>query len=505
MVVVALAATNNVKERHFLQRCLFSLFFKTGEIMQEEKQVRKILQQVQKQLPAGSKIVVACSGGADSLALVDALWLLREQQQYQLGICHVEHGLRGEEALADADFVAEFCRQRQLDCEIVHVEAKVLAESNKLSLEDAARKLRYAALFKSLDNRQADFLVTAHHRDDQAETLLLHLMRGSGSDGLSGMRVRQKCLVRPLLALSRQELEQYCRLRGLIYCNDSSNDDLYFTRNKVRHVLLPLLEREFNPRIKESLANTCTILAEDADCLRALAVQHFNAGVCREDRGFSCAADWLMQLPPALGSRIVRAMWQQCGATGVLTYAHTKQILKLVDNGSSNKKIMLPGKSCAIYSYGKLSIMTADEQEIPDVLSGCAIDLQILKVKGTMNVELPDGILLLSYLEDRLKPAAQAVYPWHLLESDKLELRYRQDGDRFFPQGSSGSKKLKKYFNDVKFTAPARERQLLAACGKQVLWLVGGKSAGWHEQDCKAWLTMEIEHKDMGDDKSGHA
>lgn len=327
--------------------------------MREHRQVAAIFRQVKKYLPAGSSIVVACSGGADSLALADAVEQLQKLQAYRVMVCHVEHGLRGAEAAADAAFVEAFCRERQLTCAVRHVDAKQLAASGKLSLEAAARQLRYAALWECVSQQQADFLVTAHHRDDQAETLLLHLLRGSGTDGMSGMRSEKNCLIRPFLHLGRQELELYCRQRGLAYRQDSSNTDLYFTRNKVRHLLLPLLEREFNPNVKVDLAQTASLLADDADCLKFLAEQSFLTGVKQQDGVYSCRRTWLLQLQPALRSRVVRLMWQHLAATGQLSYDQTEKILALVNAGSSNKKMPLPGATAALYSKGELFLAKA--------------------------------------------------------------------------------------------------------------------------------------------------
>lgn len=474
-----------------------------GGTMKEHRQVTEILCQVKKNLPVGSKIIIACSGGADSLALTDALLMLQEEREYQLVACHVEHGLRGSEALADADFVAEFCRVRQLICEVVRVDAKKMAADSRLSLEDAARKLRYTALFECLSKYQADYIVTAHHRDDQAETLLLHLLRGSGAAGLSGMRTYNNCVVRPFLQVNRQTLETYCALRDLPYRIDSSNMDLYYTRNKVRHVLLPLLAREFNPNIRQSLAQTATLVAEDADCLNLLAESEFLRSVRQGERCCDCDAAWLLKLPAALGSRVVRLMWNRLGAAGLLTYQQTRQVLELAYKGSSNKRLMLPGKTCAVYSYGRLMLMVlATPAAVME--QKYSVDLAELRKAGVLRLELANGILSLGYRQESSRPSAHAaVYPWHLLQESRLEVRQRRDGDRFFPAGGRGSKKLKKYLNDKKVLPEQRNSQLLVACGQQVLWLPGDKAAGWHEQEqeCGAWLTLDLEYFSLGDDK----
>lgn len=471
--------------------------------MKEHRQITEILDQVEEHLPVGSKIIVACSGGADSIALADALLLLQEKRKYQLVVCHVEHGLRGSEALADADFVVEFCRMRQVACEVLRVDAKKFAAESKLSVEDAARKLRYTVLFEILSKHKSEYIVTAHHRDDQAETLLLHLLRGSGAEGLGGMRCHNNSIVRPFLQVSRRMLEAYCAMRSLNYRTDSSNMDLYYTRNKVRHILLPLLEREFNPNIKQALTQTATLIAEDADCLNALSEEKFLQYVLQDDHSCSCDTAWLLSLPAALCSRIIRLMWKKLGAAGLLTFQQTQQVIDLVHKGSSNKRLMLPGGTRAVYSYGKLTVAAA---EIPSAtaVQNYVFDLTELQKAGRLQVELPNGILSLGYFKGSARPLGYAaIYPWHLLQDSQLEVRQRQDGDIFFPAGSLGSKKLKKYLNDIKVPPEQRKSQLLVTCGKQVLWLVGGKAAGWHEQEqgCEVWLTLDIKYFSLGDDR----
>ena len=303
--------------------------------------------------------------------------------------------------------------------------------------------------------------------------------------------------------MSRRMLEAYCAMRSLDYRTDSSNMDLYYTRNKVRHILLPLLEREFNPNIKQALAQTATLTAEDADCLNELAEEKFLQYVLQDDHSCSCDTAWLLSLPAALCSRIIRMMWKKLGAAGLLTFQQTQQVIGLVHKGSSNKRLMLPGGTCAVYSYGKLTVAAA---ETPSAIAAqnYVFDLAELQKAGRLQVELPNGILSLGYFKGSASPLGHAaIYPWHLLQDRQLEVRQRQDGDIFFPAGSLGSKKLKKYFNDIKVPPEQRKSQLLVTCGKQVLWLVGGKAAGWHEQEqgCEAWLTLDIKYFSLGDDK----
>ena len=227
--------------------------------MQVHPVVKKVYNALKQYIPQGGSLLLAVSGGADSMALADGVVQLVEEGYCKASVLHVEHGLRGEEALADAELVRKFCEAKGLAFTCVHVDVNAYAESNKLSTEEAARKLRYAALEEKARELEADFILTAHHSDDQAETVLLKLLRGSGTEGLSGMQVRSGKILRPLLHLTREHLENYCALQNINYCYDSSNDDLHYTRNKIRRELLPYLEKNFNPAIKKAVVQSAIV------------------------------------------------------------------------------------------------------------------------------------------------------------------------------------------------------------------------------------------------------
>ena len=211
--------------------------------MQVHPVVKKVYNALKEYISQGESLLLAVSGGADSMALADGVLELVNEGYCSAYVLHVEHGLRGEEALADAELVRRFCEEKGLAFTCVHVDVNAYAQGNKFSTEEAARKLRYAALEEKAQELNADFILTAHHSDDQAETVLLKLLRGAGTEGLSGMQVRSGKILRPLLHLTREHLENYCALQNINYCYDSSNDDLHYTRNKIRRELLPILTK----------------------------------------------------------------------------------------------------------------------------------------------------------------------------------------------------------------------------------------------------------------------
>ena len=357
-------------------------------------------------------------------------------------------------------------------------------------MEDAARKLRYRELWQYVDELGADFLLTAHQAGDQAETVLMQLLRGSGTAGLGGMQVQAGRLMRPLLFVQRSEIEAYCRERNLIFCHDSTNDDVRYTRNRIRRELLPYLQ-QFNPQLVTALGQTAQLAAMD------------NAFACHYAQKFygeqvACGAEKLLAEFEAVSTRVIRLMWEQEATPGSeLGFEHIKAVLRLLQNGSSGKAVMLPGKTAATYSYGKLYI--GARADIEKLLDGegdsCACDITVMteNIADVVKINLPEGGELQLSIADTQQPVSkkQAVVPLELA-GKAVCIRTRRDGDRFYPYGSAGSKKLKDYFIDNKVPRAERDGKLLVTAGSNVLWITGERQAGWKHEAAGKWLVMRL-------------
>jgi tRNA(Ile)-lysidine synthase len=231
--------------------------------------LKRLPRRLRQLLDPAVSYVTAVSGGADSMALAEGM----HRAGLRFTVCHVEHGIRGEASREDARFVEAYCRERKIPFRCISVDATAAAREAGLSLEDAARRLRYAALERCADETGAAFIVTAHQKEDQAETLLLRLLRGSGTLGLAGMRFRHGRILRPLLEFRGRELRDFCRAAGLEWREDETNQDCRYVRNRIRRELLPYLAARFPGDMTEILSRTARAIQEDADFLEDLARQ----------------------------------------------------------------------------------------------------------------------------------------------------------------------------------------------------------------------------------------
>lgn len=297
-------------------------------------------------LAENDSVVVAVSGGLDSVALLDALIRLRQRGKLtvKLFVAHLNHQLRGEESDGDEAFVRRLAAEREVDCLIERIAVADVALVEKQNLEATARRLRYEFLTRAAEKIGANFVCTAHTLDDQAETILMRLLRGTGAEGLAGIHAVRPLgqsvkLIRPLLAVTREEVSAHCHYYNLEFRHDSSNDSLLFTRNRIRHELLPML-KSFNPRVNQTLARLAELLADDETFLRQTTAEAL--AEARQGEGLSIKR--LMKLQAAIRRRVLRQWLKEVrGGLQRIEAVHLSAIERLIAAGKSGRIIELPG------------------------------------------------------------------------------------------------------------------------------------------------------------------
>ncbi len=370
-------------------------------------------------LRAAPGVLCAVSGGADSMCL---LHLLRASG-CRVTAAHFEHGIRGEESLRDAAFVEGFCRDRGIPFVLEHGDVPAFAAARSLGLEEAARTLRYDFLQRTAEARGATLIATAHTLDDLAETMLFNLARGAGNAGLRGIPARRGNIVRPLLSVSRREVEAYLLEHGVPHVEDSTNDDDAFSRNLIRHRVVPAL-LEINPRFPEAAARAARLADRDEEYLLSQAAA-FLAGQSVKE-GLDIAS--LRALHPAVSSRVLRLLIPG------LSLLHTERALAFLE-GSAPALLELPGLSLR-RERGRLylgkdepaalpdrPLIPGQSLELPEL--GLRIDCEICRYAGEVN-----DLFKTSFLK------------YEMIVPDLL-CTGRRPGDRLHPQGRGCGKSLK--------------------------------------------------------------
>lgn len=432
------------------------------------------------ELRAGRRVVVALSGGADSVALLDCMaQLAREEGAFEVVAAHLDHGLRPE-APADATFCGELCQSLGVPIEFGQGDVSARAQRDGEGIEAAARAERYAFLHRVQAARGAHAIALAHTGDDQAETLLLRLVRGSGRTGLAAMRARSGDLRRPLLQVGRQEILHHLAVRGLIWREDPSNRDDRYGRNRVRHELLPYLETRFNPAIREGLARTAALLADEEDLIESAVAAWLGRAAARDENDWILDRHALNAAPPALARRAVRCMLERTGGGAGIAALHVERVLGLAAaERSSGRRLALPGGREARISFGDVRIgarrPVAEMFAVPLVVPGQA--------------QLPGGHAVLAQ-SDR-GPVRQGSRMAVVARPEgSLIVRTRLAGDRVWAKGREMS--LKRFLMERRVPADERVGLPLVAVGRQVVWVPGQPA---QPPPCTARRFVRLEYR----------
>lgn len=391
----------------------------------------------------GDKILIGLSGGADSVCLTHALVCLKEKYNITLFTAHLNHGIRGEEAERDENFVKAFSESLGIKCFTLKADIPAIAKERKQSEETAGRQVRYEFFNKICAENGIDKIATAHNRNDNAETLLMNFMRGSGLSGLCGIPYRRDNIIRPILDVTREKIEAYCRENGLQYVTDSTNNTLDYTRNKIRHIFLPLIENDFNGNFVNTVSQNAGLIREDKEYIEKAAKTEYNKIVINSRADIQS----LLSLDNAVLRRVIRLMLKdKRQSLADMPSVYIEDVISILgkDSGTS---VNLSDGFVARIEYGFLIIDKDTEKTDSFSYSlGIGESLYIPELNKTVKV---------SAAENRIKDGA--IY-LGLLKGAKVTVRNRREGDVFSPYGMTGSKKVKEYFINSKIPRGERDR-----------------------------------------------
>ncbi|MDE3181686.1 MAG: tRNA lysidine(34) synthetase TilS [Acidobacteriota bacterium] len=430
---------------------------------------------------AGDRAGVAVSGGQDSVLLLHFMRQLASEEGFRTAAVHFNHRLRGAESNEDERFVALAAGELKIDYLHAGADVSRIAHDRKQNLEATARELRYRYFFSLIRQGKLSLVATAHTANDQAETLLLRLLRGAGTRGLGGIYPALRGgIVRPFLQITRAEVEKEVRKRGLTFRFDRSNLDLRFTRNKVRIKLLPLLEKEFNPRIVPLLAGLADRSRDDEAWIEHQAAELSRPWRVREGREERIAIRAWRELHPALGRRVLRQMIEAAvGGLNGITSLHLEELRRWSASAQSGKALFLPAGIEACREFEWLAIRQANGNSAPRAYSLAIVPPAKADVGGILlkfNVvevtETPQDNALSNpgWTYNRI---SQYVY----IDLDKFKgdllLRNWRPGDRFRPAGRASARKVKELFLERRIPSAQRASWPVLLCGEEIVWVRG--------------------------------
>ena len=447
-------------------------------------------------LQKGDRVIVACSGGPDSVALLYLLYQIKEKYDLKLFVALINHKLRGEESDKDERFVKSLARDLRLDFHTRSFDVAKIARKKKLSIEEAAREVRYQYLDKLAQRLKATKIALGHNADDQAETVLMRLIRGTGALGLTGMSIVRGKIIRPLLQIKREEIEEFFKEQNLDFRIDSSNLRQDYLRNRIRLELLPHLKRNYNPKIIDTLNRTASILTAQEDYLEKETLKEFGKVAKAQKEKISLDLDKLFSYDIFLQREMLRLVFERLGGGGFkASFNLVERVLSLAQQKKAGRRVFLNKDVLAEISARHLNFYKVKKTEkdqpliFPGIVEsrkfGIRLDSEVIKRKNLK--EKP-------YSKDEMT----AFLDWDKLKPPFI-LRNPRTGDRFRPQGMKGTKSLKDFLTDLKVPRYEKERVRVLTSKGEIVWILGYRIGDEFKVRKTTENILKIESKESGE------
>ncbi len=415
----------------------------------------------------GDHVIVGVSGGPDSVCLLHIMLSLKKEFHLRLMAVHINHKLRPEDAIKDQRYTEGLCRDLGIPCRVFSFDVMALAAAKGLTSEEAGREVRYKAFNEVKNEMKAQKIAIAQNLNDQAETLLMRILRGTGTDGLSGIDyIREEIIIRPLLDVTRAEIESYCKAHDLKPRIDQTNLLPIYTRNKIRLELIPYIRSNYNVNIVQGLSRLAGIAREDKAFIYETVDRIIADNVIRlraddrtgEIKKITMPCSVINAQHPAVSKRIIASLFGEMGLIQDIQAIHLENALRLIKDGTTSLSIDFPGEFRLRISYGLVEFLAKKKGLVCEELG-----------------KLKESLIKSEELHQRDSSEHRQYFDYDSIQETHSEilLRTRKRGDFFSPLGMQGSKKIKEYFIDEKVPSELRDGIPLVCAGPEVIWIVG--------------------------------
>lgn len=448
---------------------------KIGSVCLKDKVITYIRKN--KLIEPGDNVLVALSGGPDSVCLLDILYKLKDKLNITLGAVHINHMLRGEDSDKDEEYVIELCNKIGIQSYIKRVDINAYSAENKMSSEMAGRKVRYDFFEEVMKNGKYNKIATAHNANDQAETIIFRLIRGSGLEGLGGIKAyRDNKIIRPILCLDREEVEEYIRKENLNPRIDKTNFEKIYNRNKIRLDILPYIKEYFNEDIIKTLNRTAGLLQKDNEFLESESLKVYQKYCIEYDKYFIIKKDAFTNHDSIISRMLRNALIRYSNQTYDFEMKHIYEIMDLARKDTGKivnlpKNIFVENIYGDIYIKNKLNQKKVDSKKIR--LNKLDIDnkkidfqdffIQFTVMKNDKNINLKENEFIKYFEFDKIE--------------DEILLKTREDGDRMIPLGMKGNKKVKDIFIDMKVPKDLRDLIPILCFDSRIAWVIGARTS----------------------------
>lgn len=439
----------------------------------------------------GDKIVIGVSGGPDSLCMLHLFYSIAEEFSLEIIVVHLDHQFRGEASRQDALFVEDTCKEMGIKAYIFSEDVEGYRKKKNISFEEAGREIRYRLFDEIVDKHEADSIAVAQNKNDQAETLMMRLLRGAGVDGLSAIAYKRDNIIRPLLDVDRKLIEAYCEQYGLNARIDKTNLEAIYHRNKIRLELLPYIQDNFNPNIIDTLWRSAKIFQDEKEIITEATDKAIESlDVINEKSGISFNKERFNNLGSGLKRRVARRLIRLAkGSLKDISNINIESVIALIERDRVSSKTNISGSIVAKIDYERVLIIEERTQK-----SVGEFEMTLNKNGETYVREIGRTIKISSV--DKLQENDKNKKDIICVDTDKIKgnliVRNRRPGDRFTPIGMSGSQKIKDFYINQKIPSGERNSIPLVCDERGIVWIAGYRMDNNYKLDRNTKSVLKI-------------